>query len=586
MQRFPARFYKFLGSLAIAVPVLITLATVLAWGTIYETRFGTAAVQRTIYTSWWFQLLLGFLAVNLAAAAMQRYPWQRKHLPFVTAHLSIILILLGGIIGGRFGIQGQLIIPEGEAENTLQTFQNVLHIRQHNPGIEHVVPTHFESQAWVQEPNLTLPLDLEGRSVQLTVDRYYPNASAEEEIAGDGPEDNPAVQVRLTHEEHEETVWLLARDPDRFGISWGETHLLFIEPRDEAALARILHPDGAAPANPRGVVTVELPGALGAHEIPVPETLNQPLPIADTPYTITFKDYFPDFEMDEQGLRSRSDLPNNPVVTFTLSGPEGTDPHMLFALHPDFTSIHGWQFTIPAQVRYTFEADPALPERSIVILQKPAGGLLAVFEGAGGERQVVDPLEIGARHTHPALGYEMEVLAYHPRALVTERFTNQGQEVKAEALHLVAQEGQETAQAWLRPRQTVELRLGSDPILVEYGPARRQLPLTVKLMDFRKIDYPGLELASGFESDVQVTDTQRGLILMRTISMNHPLRYRGFSFYQSSYIPGSPEVTILSVRNDPGTPLVYAGFITVIIGVVAMFILRAISPEGDAHATP
>jgi cytochrome c biogenesis protein ResB len=53
--------------------------------------------------------------------------------------------------------------------------------------------------------------------------------------------------------------------------------------------------------------------------------------------------------------------------------------------------------------------------------------------------------------------------------------------------------------------------------------------------------------------------------------MNKPLRYRGYSFYQSSFIPGPVETTVLSVRSDPGTPLVYAGYLIVIGGVVAMF---------------
>jgi cytochrome c biogenesis protein ResB len=71
-------------------------------------------------------------------------------------------------------------------------------------------------------------------------------------------------------------------------------------------------------------------------------------------------------------------------------------------------------------------------------------------------------------------------------------------------------------------------------------------------MDFRKITYPGIDLAAGFESDVQLTDTARGLILMRKISMNNPLRYRGYSLFQSSFIEGEPQTTVLSVRNDPG----------------------------------
>ncbi len=82
--------FRWLGSLHMAVPLLVAIAAVLGYGTFYETRFGTAAVQQFVYRSWWFQLLLAFLAVNLGVAALQRYPWQRKHLPFVMAHIGII----------------------------------------------------------------------------------------------------------------------------------------------------------------------------------------------------------------------------------------------------------------------------------------------------------------------------------------------------------------------------------------------------------------------------------------------------------------------------------------------------------------
>ena len=133
-------------------------------------------------------------------------------------------------------------------------------------------------------------------------------------------------------------------------------------------------------------------------------------------------------------------------------------------------------------------------------------------------------------------------------------------------------------QDFARAQSLAELPLGEHSVVVEYRPAQRELPFTVKLLDFRKIDYPGTEMASGFESDVELTDAQRGIILLRKISMNHPLRYRGFSLYQSSYVPGAVETTVLSVRSDPGTPFVYAGFLIVIGGVVAMFLDRSRRP--------
>lgn len=576
------RVVRFLGSLQIAVPLLLAIALVLAWGTIYETRFGTAAVQRFVYRAWWFQGLLAFLALNLSVAALERYPWKRRHAPFVLAHVGIILILIGGILGGLFGIEGQLIIPEGQAERTLQLPGNVLVVHQPNPGTHQVFPTSFETQAWVHEPRTMFPLSIDGRQVELVVDRYYPDAVVREEITADGTEENPAVHLIVRDRDREESFWLLARDPERFGVGLGEAHLLFLEPKTRAQLDQLLRPPSSSePA--RGVVTIRFEGATQDVELPVPDELGRSTEIPGTPYRITFKDYFPDFAITEQGLTSRSDQPNNPAVSFTLTGPEGTDAYLLFALHPDISAMHGWAHTIKAEVIYRHAAGSSLPPNAIALLHTPSDTLAAVLTGTAGERRTIDRLERGRRYTHPWLGYEVEVLAHLPRARVVQHITNRSDEVKVEALHLVAREGDQTAEAWVGLRGSAQLVLGKEPVTVEYQPAQRELPLTIKLIDFRKTDYPGTQMAAAFEADVQLTDPQRGIILMRKISMNNPLRYRGYSFFQSSYIPGTPETTVLSVRSDPGTPLVYAGFLIVIAGVVSLFVVhaRVETPKGS-----
>jgi len=578
-----------------AVTLLLAIAAVLAWGTIYEARFGTAAVQRFLYRSWWFQGCLGFLAVNLAIAALERYPWQRRHLPFVLAHLGIILILLGGMLGGRFGIDGQLVIPEGTAARTLQLSTNVLVVREPNPGVDHVFPTQFEAAAWVHEPQVTFHVPLERGPIELTVDRYYPNATAQEEVTDDGPSENPALQVTVSREGQHDAVWLFARDPERFGARWGEAHVLFLEPSTEQQVVDLLQLTATTEAS-RGIVSLTVPGDQHPHQVPVPDPMDQrPTPIADTSYVITFKDYFPDFAITADGPTNRSNQPNNPAVSFLLNGPEGTDAHLLFANHPAFEDVHGLEHKIPAHVRYLHPERPTLPSQAITFVRAPSGALAAVLTGSGAQRQTIDVIELSRPYDHPWLGYQFAVNAFYPRARVSQAFTNRDNEVKAEALHLIGRDGAAITETWLSPSAPVTLSLGGYPLTVEYRPDERELPFTVTLLDFRKTEYPGTRMPAAFESDVELFDPRRGMVLMRTIRMNHPLRYRGFSLYQSSYIPGPPstlagagegptETTVLSVRNDPGTPFVYAGFIIVLLGVVSMFVLRVEPPSPDSSS--
>ena len=62
------------------------------------------------------------------------------------------------------------------------------------------------------------------------------------------------------------------------------------------------------------------------------------------------------------------------------------------------------------------------------------------------------------------------------------------------------------------------------------------------------------------------------------ISMNKPLVYSGYKVFQSSFErqdrPGAPEVTILSVNRDPGDEIVYLGSLTLVIGLIVVFVFK------------
>lgn len=571
-----------------AVVLLTTLAGVLAWGTFYEARFGTAAVQRFIYHSGWFQALLGFLALNLAVAALTRFPWKRKQLPFLLAHVGIILILIGGIVGGRLGVEGQMVIPEGESSSRIESPQKLLVIHQPNPGVHEVFPTFFEARAWDHEPNARFKFPVKDRIVWLTVDRYHPNAAVREEVTP-GDADNPAVRLTLWRDGEPAEVWLFARDPDRYGAEWQGAHLFFLAPESPEEWKRLLYPPRQEKSD-RGSVSIRFLDLGATRTIPIPKRLGESLSIPGTPYRILFKQIFTDFGLTAQGPINRSKEPNNPAVAFLLTGPEGTDARLAFARYPDFEALHGHPQKIRTQVHYLFSSSRDWPPNSFLLIRSvsghagQAGELSAVLTGESPQPpRIVSPIQIGTRYVHSALGFEFQVQALLPRAQLVQEVISRGDEIQAERLHVRASDGQTEAEGWLALGEPVQLPLSEkDPLLVEYRRDEWELPFTVKLLDFRKTDYPGTQIPASFESDVELADPDRGVTLKRKISMNHPLKYRGFSLFQSSYIPGPVEATVLSVRNDPGTPLVYTGFLIVILGVVSMFLFR----EESRRASP
>jgi hypothetical protein len=561
---------RLLGSLPIAIGLLVAIATLLAWGTLYEARYGTAAVQRVVYQAWWFQALLGFLAVNLAVAAGARWPWQRRHTPFLLAHLGIILILLGGILGGRLGLEGQLVIAEGHAERLLRLPQKVLTIADVREGAAVQVPMAFEARAWVEAPRLPIRTVLAGRPLELMVERYLPDAAVEEHVSDDNAQEHPAIRLRLAHEGRTAELWLFARDPQHFGARVGEAHVMFLEPTSPEQLAELLDPPSSEA--PRGVVRLTLQESGRQLDVPVPERLHEPIALDGTPYRLTFREYFTDLAVSEQGVANRSPQPRNPAVALTLAGPSGTDAHLLFAFHPEFGALHGFAPKNPVELRYAWTGRGLLPPRSIGLLRLASGELSAALTDGEGRVERVERVEVGSPYEHEAIGYTFEVTAHWPRARRTERVVARGRQVRQEAL-LVRAPGAEPA--WVLSGEPATLTPGDgQPLRIAYGPAVRELPFAVKLIDFRREDYPGTQMAAAFESDVELSDPGRGLVLMKRISMNKPLRYRGFHLYQASFVEGPVETTVLAVRKDPGTPLVYTGFLIVLAGVVLMFATR------------
>ena len=565
-----------LGSMPTAVFLIVTLAATLALATRYESLYNTQAAQRVFYHAWWFQTLLGFLAVNLTVSALSRWPWKKHHTGFVLTHLGIILILIGGVAGMWWGVGGQLIIQEGQIGHLLDGGEDQIILHVPNPGNHFVYPVDFASRARDETPAFTAQPVVGGRPLPLTVDRYFPNARAEERVTTDGEQENPAIELTVSDPPSSDQTWLFARDPERFGFRWGEAHLLFLEAATPEELRRVLEPPAPKPADDRGVLHVAFPDLDVERDIEVKEPFDRPIPIKGTPYQLTIKQYLPDFAITPQGVQSRSEEPNNPALAFVISDEQGSEPHLVFALHPDFETMHKTTSRIAVRATYTFDASPALPPSLIGIVKAPKDAWHVVMTSADGQERKTKPLVIGQTCTHPWLGYTFSVQQYAPRARLVQDVVKIDDEVKNQAIH--ARLG--TSEAWVFYGGSATIPVGQEETVVSFGSARTPVPFEVKLIDFRKTTYPGLDMAESFESDVELHDASRGITLARTISMNHPLLYRGYKIFQSGYQNTAPETSVFSVRKDPGVPLVYAGFIVVVLGIAILFYWKA--PKGKA----
>ncbi|HRQ60884.1 MAG TPA: cytochrome c biogenesis protein ResB, partial [Alphaproteobacteria bacterium] len=99
------------------------------------------------------------------------------------------------------------------------------------------------------------------------------------------------------------------------------------------------------------------------------------------------------------------------------------------------------------------------------------------------------------------------------------------------------------------------------------GKTQRTLPFALELKDFRKADHPGTTMAAGFESDIIVKDGPANH--PAAISMNKPLRYKGYTFYQSSFDQSNEaDISVLSVVENQGRLVPYIGTLLIAAGLI------------------
>lgn len=95
-------------------------------------------------------------------------------------------------------------------------------------------------------------------------------------------------------------------------------------------------------------------------------------------------------------------------------------------------------------------------------------------------------------------------------------------------------------------------------VRVRDGYLVQELPFRVALKDFR-IEHYATGQPKSFESDIEITDKDLKQPLKKTISVNHPLVYKGIAIYQSDFQDGGSTVNFkvwdLSQPNAQTTAL-------------------------------
>ncbi len=447
---------KPLASIKLAVFVILAIAAMSAWGTIVESIYNDAKrAQETVYHAWYSYSIFLLLMVNLTAVIIDRYPWKRQHIGFISAHVGIIILLLGSVYTRYFGIDGSMAFNINESRNRVTVGETDLIVYSGllTGGARKVYEqeVHFLKNP----PSPENPHVIEVGNEKIIIDDFRPYAIPQNKIeASEKETDGPALRFQISNDRVNQSDWLML---GREGVDVKDLGPAKI------ALAR----KGRFQYQGGNVLLLE-------YEENNKDVLNYSIFTASKPGQVI------------RGVTKAGDAIETSWMGLTLR---------ILKFYP--RAHEKWDYV---------------------------------------------PLERSSEETIQSIRFKFKDQEY-----------------------------------WTGINSSV--RLFSDDAFYIFVYANRQLELdfALNLNQFRVGRYQGTRRAASYESDVSVKNGEQD-VLKTTISMNEPLKYKGFTFYQASFKEdemGQPIMSILSVNRDPGRFWKYLGSLLIVFGIFHLFYFKS-----------
>ena len=122
------------------------------------------------------------------------------------------------------------------------------------------------------------------------------------------------------------------------------------------------------------------------------------------------------------------------------------------------------------------------------------------------------------------------------------------------------------------------LDIGMPDIILEVRNSKILLPFKMQLLDFDKKFHQGTLISKSFKSIVQIHDEK--ITFDRVIEMNSPLRYKGYTFYQSSFSENSEgEISELAVVKNQAQWFPYISSFILCFGVLLHLVIKSRGPK-------
>lgn len=165
---------KWLGSLKFAVLTISLLSILIAVGTFVEAEYNSEVAMKWVYKTPWMFAVMGLLAINLTAVMVDRWPWKRKHLSFIMAHIGILVLLWGSIITMKYGLDGTMAFEIGRGNRYVRMPETEVTVWSSFDGDRYSKVFEKEVDFFLHRPSGASPLSLPILEGEIKISDYQP----------------------------------------------------------------------------------------------------------------------------------------------------------------------------------------------------------------------------------------------------------------------------------------------------------------------------------------------------------------------------------------------------------------------------
>ncbi len=208
------KLIKVFASLKLAVVIILALATLIAAGTIVESKYDAQAAAKLVYNTWMMYVVMLSLSFTLIAVMVDRWPWKKRHIPFILAHIGILVLQLGAFITSKYGLDGNMRFGIGESNRFVTVHTTDLQIWSSFDGDNYSKILEKEVDFFTNSPK-EKPFEIELAEGPFKIDDYMPYAISSRKIVASNEKQKTGAGLRFQVQNDRVNVndWLFQSKP-------------------------------------------------------------------------------------------------------------------------------------------------------------------------------------------------------------------------------------------------------------------------------------------------------------------------------------------------------------------------------------